>query len=253
MFTVRHKKNSSSLYRVRTRTTEPAARVGTRFCGVTAAAMKENALRRGAVWGAILAVAACSGSTTNDVEPGDVVTVSVSPSASSISIGGHVPLRAVVQNAAGGALTGADIFWSVQNARVATISGDGIITGVAPGTTQVSANVAGKSGLATVTVAGPPVSSGIAPVASVGISPSKPPALGKNDALTFTASLADASGKDVGPGRVVTWTTSASNVASVTPKTGTYSATVKANKEGTATITVTSEGKSASATVTVKH
>jgi len=65
--------------------------------------------------------------------------------------------------------------------------------------------------------------------------------------------LKDASGKDIALGRVVTWTTSDPSVASVTPKTGTYSATVKGNKEGTATISATSEGKSASVTVTVKH
>lgn len=214
--------------------------------------MKENAVRR-AVWGAMLAAAGCSASTTNDVAPADVATVAVSPSASSTSIGGHLPLRAVVQNAAGDTLTDADIFWSVQNASIATISGDGVVTGLAPGTTQVSANVAGKSGLGTVTVANPPVSSGAAPVASVTVSPSKPPAIAKNDDLTLTAALEDASGKDIGLGRVVTWTTSASNIASVTPKTGSYSATVKGKKEGTATITVTSEGKSASVTVTVKH
>ena len=215
--------------------------------------MKANALRRRAVWAAMLAVAACSTSTMNEAAPAGVATVAVSPSASSTSIGGHLPLHAVVQNAAGDTLTDAVIFWSVQNASIATISSDGIVTGVSAGTTQVSANVAGKSGLGTVTVASTPVSSGAAPVASISISPSSPPAIAKNDHLTLTAALTDASGKDIGPGRVVTWTTSASSVASVTPKTGSYSATVKGNKEGAATIIVTSEGKSASVTVTVKR
>ena len=69
----------------------------------------------------------------------------------------------------------------------------------------------------------------------------------------LTATLADASGKSIGPGRVVTWTSSAPSVASVTPMAGSYSATVKGNKEGAATITVMSEGKSASVTVNVKR
>ena len=215
--------------------------------------MKENAVRHGLVWGLVLTVAACSASTTNEVTPADVATVVVTPSASSISIGGHLTLRAVVQNAAGDTLTAANIFWSVQSASVATISADGVVTGMAPGTTQVSANVAGRSGLGTVTVASPPVPSGNAPVASIAISPSTPPAINKNENLVLTATLADASGKSIGPGRVVTWTSSASSVASVTPKVGSYSATVKGNKEGAATITVTSEGKSASVTVNVKR
>jgi uncharacterized protein YjdB len=207
------------------------------------------------VWGAALAIAACSGSAANDLAPGDVASVAVSPSTASVSIGGRVPLRAVVQDAAGNTLTGADIFWSVQDASIATISGDGVVTGVAPGTTQVSANVAGKSGLGTVTVArgADPPPQGAVPVASVTISPSKPAAIGKNDNLTLTASLMDASGKDIGPGRVLTWATSDPSVASVAPKAGTYSANVKGNREGSATITATSEGKSASVTVTVKH
>lgn len=201
----------------------------------------------------MLVVAACSASEMNEVTPAEVATVAVSPPASSISIGGQLTLRAVVQNAVGDTLADPDIFWSVENTAIATISADGVVTGAAAGTTQVSANVAGISGLATVTVASPPAPSGNTPVGSVAISPSKPPAIHKNDGLVLTATLADASGKSIGPGRVVTWTSSSSSVASVTPLAGSYSATVKGNKEGTAIITVTSEGKSASVTVNVKR
>lgn len=204
----------------------------------------------------MLAVVACSGSTTSDVAPGEVATVAVSPATSSVSVGGHLPLSAVVQDAAGRALSGADVFWSVENASVATISSDGVVTGVAPGTTKVSANVAGKSGLGIVTIARAggtdPVPQAPPPVASVAISPANPPAIGKNDNLTLTAALTDASGKDIGPGRVVTWTSSEPSIASVTPKAG-YSATVKGNKEGTATITATCEGKTFSLAVTVSY
>ena len=206
---------------------------------------------RSLVCGAVLAIAACSSSLNDVSTPREVATVAVSPSASSVSIGGRLSLSAVVQDTAGNTLTDADVFWSVQDASVASISDDGVVTGVAPGTTQVSANVAGKSGIGTITVqraAAPSVA-----VASVTISPSKPPAIGKNDNLTLTAVPKDASGRDIGPGRAVTWTTTDASVASVTAKTGTYSATVKGNKEGAATITATSEGKSASVTVTVKH
>ena len=199
----------------------------------------------------MLAIAACS-SSLNDVSmPAKVARVAVAPSTASLSVGGRVSLSAVVQDTAGRMLTDADIFWSVQNASVATISDDGVVTAVAPGTTQVSANVAGKSGIGTITVQRPPVPT--VAVASVTISPSKPPAISKNENLSLTATLKDASGRDIGTGRTLTWTTTAPSIASVTPKTGTYTATVKGNKEGTVTITATSEGKSAAVTVTVKH
>jgi lactocepin len=204
---------------------------------------------------ALLAMAACTSSTNDVATPSDIATVAVSPSTSSVSIGGHLSLGAVVQDAAGHTLSGADIFWSVQDASIATISDDGVVTGVAPGTTQVSANAAGKSGLGTITVARPadPVPAAAVTVASVIISPAHPAAIGKNNELTLTVTLKDASGKDIAPGRVVAWTTSAPSVAAISPKAGTYSATVRGNKEGTATITATSEGKSASVTITVKH
>ena len=208
--------------------------------------MSKNAVGRSVVWGAMLVVAACSASDMNDVAPAEVATVAVTPLSSSVSIGGHLTLRAVVQNAAGDTLADPDIFWSVENAAIATVSADGVVTGAAPGTTQVSANVAGKSGLATITVAS-------SPVASIAIAPSNPPAIGKGASVVLTATLRDASGKSIGPGRVVTWTSSPSSVASVTPVAGSYSATVKGNNEGTATITVTSEGKSASVAVSVKR
>ncbi len=198
--------------------------------------------------GAVLAIAACSSSPNEVATPDNVATIVVSPSASSVSIGGRLSLSAVVQDSAGQPLAPADIFWSVRDANIATVSGDGVVTGVAPGTTQVSANVAGKSGIGTVTVAFPQSA-----VASVTISPSKPPPIGKNENLTLTVALKDASGKDIGLGRVVTWTSSDPSIASVAAKAGTYSATVKGNKEGTATITAASDGKSAAVTVAVKH
>ena len=194
----------------------------------------------------MLVGAACGASDVNDVAPAEVASVAVTPPSSSISIGGHLTLRAVVQNAAGDTLADADIFWSVENAAIATVSADGVVTGTGAGTTQISANVAGKSGLATITVAS-------SPVASIAISPAKPPAISKNESLVLTATLRDASGKGIGPGRVVTWASSSSSVAAVTPMVGSYSATVKGNNEGTATITVTSEGKSASVAVNVKR
>jgi len=202
------------------------------------------------ILGAALGLASCSSSPNDATTPGNVASVAVSPSSSSVSIGDRLSLHAVVQDTTGQPVSDADVFWSTEDASIATISDDGVVTGVAPGTTRILANVAGKSGLGTVSVRAAVVR---VAVASVTISPQKPPAIAKNENLSLTADLKDASGKVITLGRVVTWTSSDPSIASVTPKTGTYSATVTGIKEGTATVTATSEGKSASVTVTVKH
>lgn len=185
----------------------------------------------------------------NDVASPTVAAVAVSPPAATIAIGARVPLTAIVRDSSGDTISIADVHWSVRDAAIATISDDGVVTGVAAGSTQVAASAGGQSGVASITVAGP---SAPPSVASVAIAPSKPPAIAKNGVVTLTASLEDAAGQSIGAGRTLTWATSDPSIASVTPKAGTYGATVKGNKAGTTTITATSEGKSASVTITVK-
>jgi hypothetical protein len=58
----------------------------------------------------------------------------------------------------------------------------------------------------------------------------------------LSATLCDTSGKSFGPGRIVAWSSSSSSVASVTPLAGSYSATVKGKKGGSAINKATSEG-----------
>jgi hypothetical protein len=94
-------------------------------------------------------------------------------------IGGRLPLHAVVQTQPVRTRHRCRHFLVVQDASIATISDDGVVTGVAPGTTQVSANVAGKSGLGTVTVQR--ARSRVSRSHRSPFSPAKPPAIGKND------------------------------------------------------------------------
>jgi uncharacterized protein YjdB len=82
------------------------------------------------------------------------------------------------------------------------------------------------------------------PVASVTVSPATASVL-VGQTTSFTATLKDANG-NVLTGRSITWTSSASSVATVSA-----AGVVTGVSAGTATITATSEGKSASATVTV--
>src|SRR2546423_11536496 len=82
------------------------------------------------------------------------------------------------------------------------------------------------------------------PVSTVGISPSTA-SMGVHGTLQLSVVLQDAGGATLG-GRTVTWASNAQKVATVSA-----AGLVQAADTGTATITASSEGKSASATVKV--
>jgi len=184
-----------------------------------------------------------SGIATITVSPAAVATVTVTPSPLPMSVGQTTPLAATVKDQNGTVVTNRVVTWTSSNPAVATVAG-GVVTGVASGTATITATSEGKSGTASVTVTR-------TPVGSVTISPSNP-SISKNESLVLQATLKDASNAAIGPGRVVTWTTSDNSIVTLTQTAGTYTATVKGKKAGTATITATSEGKTGTTTVRVK-
>lgn len=129
------------------------------------------------------------------------------------------------------------ITWSTLRSDIATVSSDGVVTGVSPGQTEVMANIKDRQGRVTITVILPLI-------ASITVSPSLvelPPGLTQQ----FTATLKNGDGGLL-TDRAVTWTSSAPEVATVSP-TGLMAAV----GAGTATISATSESRFASASVTV--
>jgi beta-glucanase (GH16 family) len=89
--------------------------------------------------------------------PGNVAVtgVTVTPSSAQVQAGQTVQLSAAVtpSNA-----TNKAVNWSVANPAVATVNGSGIVTGVAPGTTIVTATTAdgNKTSVSAITVVAPP-------------------------------------------------------------------------------------------------
>jgi uncharacterized protein YjdB len=166
-----------------------------------------------------------------------VASVSVSPSAPTLSTGGTVQLNATPRDSAGNPLNGRPITWGTSAPSVATVNGNGKVSAVAAGTATISATSGTQAGTAVVTVIE-------APVASVVVTPSTATTL-----VTGTVQLA-ATPRDSGgnplTGRVVTWATNASAVATVGSN-----GLVTAVSSGSATITATSETKSGSASVTI--
>ena len=166
-----------------------------------------------------------------------VASVSVSPTAATILVGGTQQLTATPLDANGNPLSGRTVTWVSSNTAVATVSASGLVTGVAPGSATITATSEGKSGTATITVN--PV-----PVASVAVAPASATiVVGATQQLTATP--LDSAGNPL-TGRTVTWTSSDPTVA---PVSG--SGLVTGVAVGSVTITATSEGKSGTASITV--
>jgi cytochrome c5 len=83
-----------------------------------------------------------------------VAYVGVTPTPSTIAVGGTVQLSAQLRDASGNILTGRTITWSSANSAIASVSASGLVTGKSAGTTTVSATADGVSGSATVNVTG---------------------------------------------------------------------------------------------------
>ncbi|PYP70752.1 MAG: hypothetical protein DMD41_14170, partial [Gemmatimonadetes bacterium] len=101
------------------------------------------------------------------VNPVPVAIVAVSPVASGIQVSGTVQLMATPEDSTGAPLSGRSVTWGTSNTGLATVSGTGLVTGLAAGAVTITATSEFKSGTAGVTVT-------IAPVASVAVSPAAP-------------------------------------------------------------------------------
>lgn len=94
-----------------------------------------------------------SGSATVTIEAPPVASVTVSPASAALVPQQTIQLAAETRDAGGAALTGRDVTWTTSQNTVATVSGAGLVTAVAPGTATITAASEGKSGTAQVTVA----------------------------------------------------------------------------------------------------
>ncbi|MEO7083172.1 MAG: Ig-like domain-containing protein, partial [Gemmatimonadaceae bacterium] len=154
-----------------------------------------------------------------------------------IVVGATTTLVPTLKDASNNVLTGRVITWSSSATGVATVSASGVVTGVSAGSVTITATSEGQSGTATITVAN-------APVASVTVAPATASII-VGATTTLVPTLKDAS-NNVLTGRVITWSSSATGVATVSA-----SGVVTGVSAGSATITATSEGQSGTATITV--
>ena len=165
-----------------------------------------------------------------------VASVAVSPASANLAVGQKVQLTATPKDAAGNTLSGRVVTWASSNSAVATVSGTGLVTGVVVGSATITATSEGQSGASTIAVI-------VVPVASVTLSPASASVL-VGGAVQLTAVAKDSAGNTL-TGRTMTWSSSNTLIATVT------AGLVSGVAAGSATITVTSEGKTGTASVTV--
>lgn len=186
---------------------------------------------------AALSLCACTAEPLAPPNLVPVASVTVEPPNPVVGVGAQAPLTPVPKDANGNTLTNRVFTWATSDAAVATVDGQGVVTGVAAGSAQITATAEGKSGSATLTVS-------TTPVASVTVTPPST-SLNTGATTTLTGAAFDAGGAPL-PGRVFAWSSASPSIAAVTSL-----GVVHGVAPGTATITGTSEGKSATATVTV--
>lgn len=172
------------------------------------------------------------------VLPKPPASITLSSKTLSLTVGQEARLQATVKDADGGVLTDAPVDWKSSNTAVATVDANGLVHGVSAGTATITATSGSVSDQAAVTVS--PV-----PANAVVVSPGEA-TLFVGETVTLKATVTDANGDPLS-GRPVTWSSSATGVATVSA-----SGVVTAKAPGTATITASSEGKSGKSTITVK-
>jgi uncharacterized protein YjdB len=169
-----------------------------------------------------------------------VANVLVTPGSASGGIGDAAQFTAAVLDPAGAAITTVPVVWTGSNAAVITVSPTGYVTAVGGGSAEVIATAGGKSGRATITVAGPSA----VVIGSVTVTPGAASGVAGQSAQ-FEAVVKDAGGVEI-YGQPVTWTSTDAAVVSVTPAG--YATAVGA---GNAAIVATVGGKTGQAAVTV--
>ncbi|MEP7325387.1 MAG: Ig-like domain-containing protein [Gemmatimonadota bacterium] len=174
---------------------------------------------------------------------GTAVALVAAPATQTMNVGDSVPMSGQFRDAQGNQVEGnGGVTWTSDNSGVAVVSGN-YVKAVGGGTATVIGESQGLRGTAIMTVNGAPMAGRVA-VATVALGPIAR-SLTDGESIQLAASTRDDKGT-VLAGRPVSWTSSNPAVIEVSP-TG----LAIARSDGSATITATSEGKSATVDLTV--
>src|SRR2546425_2704901 len=127
-----------------------------------------------------------SGTAAVTVTHVPVASVAVTPASATIQVGQTQQLAATLKDASGNTLSGRAVSWSSATPSVASVSSNGLVTGLAAGSAVITATSEGQSGTAAITVT-------TVPVATVAVTPASATIqLGQTQQLAAT--LTDAGG-----------------------------------------------------------
>lgn len=174
-------------------------------------------------------------------DPEVVASVQLATMDASLAVGGSTQLAAVALNATGAAISGRTISWRVSSGTAVSVSDNGLVTGVSPGTATVQATADGISGSMEMTVraaVAPPAVTAVAVTASTGL-------LTVGNTIQMKATATTATGVVV-EDRPATWSVSAGTAVSVSA-----AGLVTATSAGTATVKAIVDGVSGVMTLTV--
>ncbi len=174
-------------------------------------------------------VGSISGSAQLNVQPATLVSIAITPSASSLALGATAQLTATGTYSDGSTENlSASVQWFSADSAIADVSTSGLITGTGEGSTTVEATLgAVSSSSATVSVTA-------AVLTSISISPAAPAlALGLSQQLSATGTYSDGSTANITS--QVHWTSSNTSVAPVS-STGLVSTAATGSAEVTASL-----------------
>ena len=182
----------------------------------------------------VFALSACKETPEDNIIP--VASVSLNQTEAEMLVGETLQLKAQISPADA---TDKDLMWGSSKQSVATVSDAGLVTAVGEGTAKITVTASGKTATCTVTVIKPEV-----PVVQVeSISLDKPEAtLQIGSTLTLTATVLPENATD----KTVEWQSSNPAIAEVD-----QNGNVTAIGEGSARITASAGGKSATCEITV--
>jgi hypothetical protein len=150
-----------------------------------------------------------SGTTTLEVTNATIVSMSVSPTGRTIAPGTELAFTATgtFSDSSTQVLT-TEATWTSSNTAVATVGAGGVATAVGPGTTNIGAAFGGVPGSALLTVSS-------VTLKSIAVSPSTA-VMAPASTLSYGATGTYSDGSTASITNAVTWSSSASNVVSIT-------------------------------------
>jgi hypothetical protein len=185
----------------------------------------------------LLSNTGCGGTQATELPSRTLSAISISPATFSLMVGGTQQLTATAVYSDGSKVdVGASVSWISSNNGIATVNLAGMVTAAAAGAATITANLAGQSGSAALTVP---------TLISVSITPSNAAlTVGGTQQLTATATYSDGSAANITSSAA--WTSSSSTIAAVNSN-----GLITTAAAGHATITATFNTQSGTTTLVV--